>query len=142
MPRRRRRQRRLELKRSMLYVDSSCWDSAELTLGIVRQGSGCGLGWMKRASVAGGGWWVLCPSGAAHGLCPRRRADHTPSVPGAAAVKNIPVLSSRRRDRGPTILRLGDSRNATLRSSSSTRRLTLTREEGCPLIVPCSEEAR
>jgi hypothetical protein len=31
--------------------------------------------------------------GAAHGLCPRRRADHTPSVHGAAAGKTSLVLS-------------------------------------------------
>src|SRR3989337_2403620 len=52
-----------------------------------------GLRGVSEALVAGGGWWVLCSSGAAHGPCPRRRVDRIPSVPGAAAGTNIHVGS-------------------------------------------------
>ena len=43
--------------------------------------------------MARGGWWVLCPSGTAHGPCPRGRVDRIPYIPVAAAGTNIHVGS-------------------------------------------------
>ena len=88
----------------------------------------------------------VCPSGTAHGPCPRRRVDRIPSIPGAVmgrspnaaermdarelpTVKNVHVLLSCRKDVGPTSLRPNVRLRCHLRSSSSTPSLTLTRKE-------------